>query len=61
MPDDILPLGEALQRGNLALFLGADLPRELTGLPGRADLAAGLAQRLDLGGPALPLAEVAAR
>jgi hypothetical protein len=59
--NEILQLAEALERGNLALFIGADLPRELTGLPSRADLATGLAQRLDLDGPLLPLAEVAAR
>src|SRR5205823_2932033 len=29
----------------LILFFGADLPAALTGLPSRADLAAGLAQR----------------
>lgn len=54
-------LVEALQRGNLALFVGADLPQALTGLPSRADLAAGLAQRLELSGPPFPLPEVAAR
>ena len=32
-------LTEQLQKGNLALFLGADLPRTLTALPTRADLA----------------------
>jgi hypothetical protein len=36
---------EQLQHGQLALFIGADLPREVTGLPSRADLARGLARR----------------
>jgi hypothetical protein len=59
--NDIPQLIEALQRGNLALFIGADLPHEVTGLPSRADLAAGLAGRLGISGPPLPLPEVAAR
>ncbi len=54
-------LVEALQRGNLALFIGGDLPQELTGLPGRADLAAALAKRLGIGGPPPPWPEVAAQ
>jgi hypothetical protein len=52
---------EALQRGRLALFVGADLPPETTGLPSRADLAAELARRLDLAGPAPSWPEIAAR
>jgi len=59
--NDIRHLAEALQRGNLVLFIGADLPETVTGLPSRADLAARLAQRLDLSGPSLPLPEVAGR
>jgi hypothetical protein len=54
-------LTEASQHGSLALFIGADLPQAVTGLPSRADLAAGLVGRLDLAGPPLPLPEVAAR
>ncbi len=38
-------LTEQLVHSRLVLFLGADLPAALTGLPSRADLAAGLAQR----------------
>ncbi len=51
---------EALERGDLALFIGADFPREVTGLPSRADLARALARRqaLDEG---LSLAQVAQR
>ncbi len=49
-----------LGRGQLALFVGADLPREVTGLPSRADLARGLARRHDLD-EALSLAEIAQR
>ena len=37
-------LRESLRRGALALFLGADLPQTVTGLPSRADLPRGLAQ-----------------
>jgi hypothetical protein len=54
-------LVEALQRGRLALFVGGDLPQAATGLPSRADLAAGLAERLGLTGPAPPWPEIAAR
>jgi hypothetical protein len=54
-------LAEALQRGSLALFYGADLPRELTGRPGRAALAAALAQRLGLSGPPPAWPDVAAQ
>ena len=41
----IAAIKEHLANGRLILFLGADLPAALTGLPSRADLAAGLAQR----------------
>ncbi len=53
-------LAEALDQRNLALFLGADLPREVTGLPSRADIARELARRKGLD-ESLPLAEVAQR
>ena len=39
-----LQLREALAHGALALFLGADLPQTVAGLPSRADLPRGLAQ-----------------
>ena len=48
--DHTLQLAEALQRRTLALFIGADLPREVTGLPFRADLARDLARRKGLDG-----------
>ena len=54
-------LADALQHGNLALFVGADLPQAVTGRPSRADLAASLAQRLGLSSPPPPWPEVAAR
>jgi hypothetical protein len=41
----ITAIQDHLARSRLVLFLGADLPAALTGLPSRADLAAGLAQR----------------
>jgi hypothetical protein len=53
-------LTEALERGTLALFIGADLPRAVTGLPPRADLARELARRNGLD-ESLSLAEVAQR
>lgn len=53
-------LAEILQRRTLALFIGADLPQEVTGLPSRADLARELAQRKGLD-ESLSLAEVAQR
>jgi hypothetical protein len=53
-------LAEALGRCTLALFIGADLPQEVTGLPSRADLARELARRKGLDGD-LSLAEVAQR
>jgi hypothetical protein len=57
---DVPQLAEALRRGALALFVGADLPGEVTGLPPRAELARELARRKGLG-ESLPLAEVAQR
>ena len=41
MPTDtaLTALTAALPRRSLALFIGADLPREVTGLSSRADLA----------------------
>lgn len=39
------PLREHLASRRLTLFLGGDLPAALTGLPSRAELAGGLAQR----------------
>lgn len=59
--DYLLHLVEALQHGNLAIFLGGDLPQEATGLPGRAELAAQLAQRLGLAGAPPPWPAVAAQ
>ena len=56
----ISELTEAIQRRTLALFLGADLPQEVTGLPARADLARELARRKGLD-ETLPLVEVAQR
>lgn len=55
-----LQLLEAVDHGALTLFLGADLPQTITGLPSRVDLARGLAQRhgLDVN---LSLAQVAQR
>jgi hypothetical protein len=60
MPDEMSPLAEALQRRTLVPFVGADLPREVSGLPSRADLARELARRKGLD-ESLPLAEVAQR
>jgi TIR domain/SIR2-like domain len=51
---------EALARRSLTLFVGADLPQNVTGIPSRAELAAGLARRHGLD-ETLPLAEVAQR
>lgn len=59
MSNRIAPL-ESLKRGDLALFIGADLPREVTGLPSRADLARELAQRKGID-DTLSLAQVAQR
>lgn len=54
---DISQLVEALETHTLALFVGSDLPREITGLPSRAELGRELAQRH--GREALSLAEAA--
>ncbi len=51
---------EQLNQRQLALFLGMDLPREITGLPSRAELARELARRYKLD-ESLPLTEVAQR
>jgi len=56
----LAPLKEALDRGSLVLFIGADLPTEITGLPSRAGLASALASRYGLD-ESLSLAEVAQR
>jgi hypothetical protein len=53
-------LTDAVARRTLALFIGADLPREIAGLPSRADLACELARRKGLD-ESLSLAEVAQR
>ncbi len=53
-------LREALERGSVALFIGADMGRAVTGVPSRGELAAELAQRHGLA-PTLSLAEVAQR
>jgi hypothetical protein len=55
-----IDLTESLQRNTLALFIGADLPGQVTGLPSRSDLARELARRQGLD-ESLPLAEVAQR
>lgn len=55
-----LEIEDALNRGSLTLFLGADLPSNVTGLPSRADLALHLAHRQGLD-DSLSLAEVAQR
>jgi len=57
---DTAELTEALQHRTLSLFIGADLPRSVTGLPSRTDLARDLARRQGLD-ESLPLAEVAQR
>jgi hypothetical protein len=53
-------LTDALTRRTLALFIGADLPRDMTSLPSRGDLARELAHRKGLD-ESLSLAEVAQR
>lgn len=57
---ELAPMVEALDRRSLALFIGADLPAGVTGLPSRADLSAQLARRKGLSG-SLSLAEVSQR
>ncbi len=60
LAQDVQTLTEFSYKERLALFLGTDLPMALTGLPGRTELAQGLAQRAGL--PAsLSLAAVAQR
>ena len=63
--DTSTDIAQQLQQRRLALFIGADLPRDVTGLPSRADLARELARRKGLTGQdgILPhsLAEVAQR
>ncbi len=51
-------LTEAIDRHTLAFFIGADLPRKVTGLPNRADLARKLAHRRGLD-ESLSLVEIA--
>ena len=53
---DLFQLKDMLTRGTLALFVGADLAREVTGLPSRADLARELTTRYQLD-PSLSLAK----
>lgn len=55
-----LRLQDALRSRSLALFLGADLPEAVTGLPSRVDLARSLAQRRGLD-PTLSLAQATQR
>ncbi len=58
---ELIPLlQEALERHSLVLFIGADLPRQVTGLPARADLARLLARRKGLD-ETLSLADLAQR
>jgi hypothetical protein len=57
---DLFQLKDVLARRTLALFVGADLPREVTGLPSRVDLARDLAHHYGLD-TSLSLAEVAQR
>lgn len=55
-----IPFQDALERGQLVLFIGADFPQAVTGLPSRADLAQAMAQQHGL--PAgLTLAQVTQR
>lgn len=54
----MIPLTEALQAGTLLLFIGDNLPRSLTGLPTRKELAQELAQRYQID-DAVSLADVA--
>lgn len=53
-------LTSALSHNGLSLFIGSDLPREITSLPSRADLARDLARRKGLD-ESLALSEVAQR
>jgi hypothetical protein len=54
------PLLDEAQRGTVALFVGSDLPFDVTGVPSRADLARQMARRYQLD-ESLSLAEVAQR
>jgi hypothetical protein len=56
----VVSLFDDLQNHTVSLFLGADLPREVTGLPSRTDLAREMARRYHLDS-SLSLAEVAQR
>src|SRR5689334_14118670 len=60
MTNLIPTITDHLANARLALFLGADLPQTLTGLPSRSDLARGLARRKGLG-ESLSLAAAAQR
>jgi hypothetical protein len=60
MAEEPTVLSEALTSHTLTLFVGADLPHEMTGLPRRAELAHELARRKRLD-ESLSLAEVAQR
>jgi hypothetical protein len=55
---EVQELQRRMARGQLVVFLGADLPQELTGLPGRSELADRLAQQSGLA-PGERLATVA--
>ena len=57
IPDQLL---SSIKQGDCVLFLGADLPHEVTGLPSRTDLARDMARRYRLD-ESLSLAEVAQR
>lgn len=59
-PQELTLLREALARRSLSLFIGADLPQAVTGLPSRTDLAQALARRKGLA-ETLTLAEVTQR
>ncbi|MGB8646115.1 MAG: SIR2 family protein [Anaerolineae bacterium] len=54
------PLADALDNHTLALFIGGDLPATITGVPARADLAHGLANKYRLDA-SLSLDQVAQR
>lgn len=60
MMPQLTELTDALQRNSLALFIGSDLPAQITGLPARSDLTHQLARRFGLD-ESLPLAEAAQR
>jgi hypothetical protein len=60
MSDEFDQLNYVLSRRTLALFLGSDLPQQITGLPSRADLARELSRRRGLD-DTFSIAEVAQR